>query len=220
MVRDPLAGAEEETKSYLYKVLVVGDPGVGKTSLVKRYCDDVFAGNYQQTIGVDFNSRALRIGNSEIQAQLWDIAGQEMWGQMTRVYYKSAVGAVVVCDAMNETSLVNSMRWKADIDSKVQLPHGAPIPCLLVANKCDLKTPGTGGVDRDSLSAIVEQSGFVGYAEVSALEGTNVEDAFLSLVNCISKISADESPVDETSADCINLMQTQQRTSRSTCCGV
>lgn len=111
--------------------------GTGKTSILRRFVHNTFTSHYKSTIGVDF---ALKIIQNEpdmmISLQLWDIAGQERFGNITRVYYKGAVGAFVVYDVSRATTFENVLRWKNDIDTKVQLPKdGGNIPVVLLANK-------------------------------------------------------------------------------------
>ena len=120
----------------LYKVLVVGELGTGKTSIIKRYVHQFFSQHYRATIGVDFALKVLRWDpETVVRLQLWDIAGQERFGSMTRVYYKEAVGAFVVFDVTRGATLEAVPKWKADLDSKVVLPDGRPIPTVLLANK-------------------------------------------------------------------------------------
>ena len=91
-------------------------------------------------IGIDF---ALKIINWDeniiVRLQLWDIAGQERFGNMTRVYYKEAVGAFVVFDVSQIKTFEATLKWKIDLDSKVLLPDGSKVPCLLLANKVKSK---------------------------------------------------------------------------------
>lgn len=95
-----------------------------------------FSQNYRATIGVDFALKVLNWDNSTIiRLQLWDIAGQERFGNMTRVYFKEAVGAFIVFDVTRTATFDAVSKWKQDLDSKVQLPDGNPIPCILLANK-------------------------------------------------------------------------------------
>merc|ERR1711879_18174 len=133
------AEQEDGVTEYLYKVLVVGDIGTGKTSIIKRYVHNIFSMHYKSTIGVDF---ALKVINWDpktiVRLQLWDIAGQERFGNMTRVYYKEAVGAFVVFDVTRVNTFEAVQKWKNDIDNKVTLPpDDRPIPVVLLANKCE-----------------------------------------------------------------------------------
>lgn len=125
------------------QVLVVGNSGVGKTSIIKRYAHNLFSDKYAPTIGVDFALKALTTGIGEnesvVRLQLWDIAGQEQFGAMTRVYYKGAVGAFVVFDLSVKDDGISIQGWKKDIDEKVRLSNGDNIPVVLLANKCDIK---------------------------------------------------------------------------------
>lgn len=97
-----------------------------------------FSQNYRATIGVDFALKVLSWDQSTIiRLQLWDIAGQERFGNMTRVYFKEAVGAFIVFDVTRTATFDAVSKWKQDLDSKVQLPDGGPIPCILLANKVE-----------------------------------------------------------------------------------
>lgn len=125
-----------EKREHLYKILVIGELGTGKTSFIKRYVHQFFSQNYRATIGVDFALKVLHWdANTIVRLQLWDIAGQERFGNMTRVYYKEAVGAFIVFDVTRSGTFDCVSKWKEDLDSKVQLPDGSPIPCILLANK-------------------------------------------------------------------------------------
>ncbi|EMP30828.1 Nuclear ubiquitous casein and cyclin-dependent kinases substrate [Chelonia mydas] len=120
-------------------LLIVGDATVGKTSLVQRYANDSFNKHYKSTVGVDFALKVVQWSESEtVRLQLWDIAGQERFTSMTRLYYREASACVIMFDVTNFSSFGNSWRWKQDLDSKLTLPDGSPVPCLLLANKCDL----------------------------------------------------------------------------------
>lgn len=142
---------------FFISVLVIGELGTGKTSIIKRYVHQFFSQHYRATIGVDFALKVVHWDQSTvIRLQLWDIAGncpmlndqmltayydaismtgQERFGNMTRVYYKEAVGAFIVFDVTRNSTFEAVAKWKQDLDSKVQLPDGSPIPCVLLANK-------------------------------------------------------------------------------------
>jgi len=113
-----------------------------------------------------------------VRLQLWDIAGQERFGNMTRVYYKEAVGAIVVYDVNRAPTFEAVKKWKNDIDNKVMIPTGM-IPTILLANKCDLlKDP----VDKAELMKFCADNDFKGWFETSAKTGANVEKAVNFLV--------------------------------------
>ncbi|XP_031552922.1 ras-related protein Rab-38-like [Actinia tenebrosa] len=181
--------SEGEKKEYLFKVLVIGDLGVGKTSIIKRYVHQFFSVHYRATIGVDF---ALKVINWDedtlIRLQLWDIAGQERFGNMTRVYYKEAVGAFIVFDVTRASTFEAVQKWKNDLDNKVTLPTGEPVPAVLLANKCDQAKEGL--VNNSSqMDEYCSDKGFIGWFETSAKEDINVGEAASFLV---SKILANE----------------------------
>ncbi|KAH7829410.1 Rab32A4 [Monocercomonoides exilis] len=170
---------------FLLKVLVVGDQGVGKTSLVQRYVNGIFAREYKATVGVDFAYRLIQVSpDTIVRLQLWDIAGQEKYGQLTRVYYKEAFGAIIVYDVSRPSTLDNVVEWKKDIDSKVRLPdpYESPIPVILLANKCDLvkKKP-----DATKMDKFCRDNTIVKWFETSAQDNINVEEAIHFLVRLI-----------------------------------
>ncbi|XP_011639656.1 uncharacterized protein LOC105428830 isoform X1 [Pogonomyrmex barbatus] len=174
-----------EKREHLYKILVIGELGAGKTSIIKRYVHQFFSQHYRATIGVDF---ALKVLNWDphtiIRLQLWDIAGQERFGNMTRVYYKEAVGAFIVFDVTRSATLDAVVKWKQDLDSKVQLPDGSPIPCVLLANKCDQQKEGLVN-SPTKMDDYCKEKNFSGWFETSAKENINIEEAARFLVNKI-----------------------------------
>ncbi|XP_026462442.1 ras-related protein Rab-32 isoform X3 [Ctenocephalides felis] len=174
-----------ERREYLYKILVIGELGTGKTSIIKRYVHQFFSQHYRATIGVDFALKVLNWdSDSVVRLQLWDIAGQERFGNMTRVYYKEAVGAFLVFDVTRSVTFDAVHKWKADLDAKVQLPDGSPIPCILLANKCDQPKEGLAS-SPSKLDEFVKEKGFAAWFETSAKENVNIEEAATALVKTI-----------------------------------
>ncbi|XP_023294096.2 mucin-5AC isoform X1 [Lucilia cuprina] len=180
-----MTSSSTEKREHLYKILVIGELGTGKTSFIKRYVHQFFSQNYRATIGVDFALKVLHWDpNTIVRLQLWDIAGQERFGNMTRVYYKEAVGAFIVFDVTRSGTFDCVSKWKEDLDSKVQLPDGSPIPCILLANKCDQDKQGV-VTNTEKMDEYVKEHGFAGWFETSAKENINIDEAARALVNKI-----------------------------------
>ncbi|CAN8009203.1 ras-related protein Rab-32B [Ixodes scapularis] len=172
-----------DVEDLLFKVLVVGEFGVGKTSLIRRYTEGVFNQAYKITIGVDFSLKHIVYDNKKhITLQLWDIAGHERFGCMTRVYYKYATAAIVVYDLSRPTTLHSVLKWKADLTEKVEQQNGHPIPVVLVANKCDLEGST---INARFLTNFCQEHGFVGWFFTSAKENININESINSLVEHI-----------------------------------
>ncbi|XP_049817786.1 ras-related protein Rab-32 isoform X2 [Aethina tumida] len=172
-------------RDHLYKILVIGDLGTGKTSIIKRYVHKFFTQNYRATIGVDFALKVITWDeNTLVRLQLWDIAGQERYGNMTRVYYKEAVGAFIVFDVTRKNTLDSVANWKSDLDAKVQLPDGSPIPCVLLANKCDQPKEGIVNVP-SKMDEYCKEKGFTAWFETSAKDDININEAADALVQTI-----------------------------------
>ncbi|XP_059833001.1 ras-related protein Rab-38-like [Hemitrygon akajei] len=187
---------EKAQKEYLFKILVIGDLGVGKTSIIKRYVHQIFSHHYRATIGVDF---ALKVLNWEedtvVRLQLWDIAGQERFGNMTRVYYREAVGAFIVFDVSRASTFEAVSKWKSDLDSKVRLQNGRPVPAVLLANKCDQAKEGlTSALPK--LDQFCKENGFIAWFETSAKDNIHIEESARLLVENIINAESDAPPAD------------------------
>ncbi|XP_073078347.1 ras-related protein Rab-35 isoform X2 [Manis javanica] len=119
---------------HLFKLLIIGDSGVGKSSLLLRFADNTFSGSYITTIGVDFKIRTVEINGEKVKLQIWDTAGQERFRTITSTYYRGTHGVIVVYDVTSAESFVNVKRWLHEINQNcddvcrildVQLHHGA-----------------------------------------------------------------------------------------------
>ncbi|KAG9428682.1 ras and EF-hand domain-containing protein isoform X1 [Apis mellifera carnica] len=216
----PNAGLGEK-REHLYKILVIGELGAGKTSIIKRYVHQFFSQHYRATIGVDF---ALKVLNWDphtiIRLQLWDIAGQERFGNMTRVYYKEAVGAFIVFDVTRSATLDAVVKWKQDLDSKVQLPDGSPIPCVLLANKCDQQKEGLVNSPA-KMDEYCKEKNFAGWFETSAKENINIEEAARFLVNKIlqnDQLMKGNGSQDQTDGERFALNQSPNSSKKSCSC--
>jgi len=124
-----------QSYDYLFKVVLIGDSGVGKTNILSRYIKDKFNMQTPSTIGVEFATKAMKIEGSTVQAQIWDTAGQERYKAITNTYYRNAVGAFLVYDISKRLSYENIDKWLNELRD-----HAHPnIAILLVGNKSDLK---------------------------------------------------------------------------------
>ncbi|KAF9434800.1 rab32, member RAS oncoprotein [Entomortierella beljakovae] len=207
-----------DIKEYLYKILVIGDLGTGKTSIIKRYVHNIFSSNYKSTIGVDFALKVIQWSpDTVIRMQLWDIAGQEKFSGLTRVYYKEAVAALVVYDVTRPKTFEAVPKWKADLDSKVSLPGGEPIPVVLLANKIDLQEGGAAGLDSDQMDKFCEENGFLKWFGTSAKDNSNIEDATRFLLEEIMNKEAEHADNQERDAHTDRIMLNQPQ-SKEGCC--
>jgi len=182
------------------KVLVVGDVATGKTSAIQRYVKNVFSKDYQTTIGVDFALKKVHANGLDINVQLWDIAGQERFSGLSRIFYTHAVAAIVVYDLFNRESFNSAEKWKRDIDAKVFLPSGSNIPVLLLGNKCDMEAEGQTPCASDSeIDEFVREHKFYAHFKCSAKTGENIVAGCTHLVNRIAENTLREQEVEKES---------------------
>uniref|UniRef100_A0A8C6PJH6 RAB35, member RAS onco family n=1 Tax=Nothobranchius furzeri TaxID=105023 RepID=A0A8C6PJH6_NOTFU len=118
---------------YLFKLLIIGDSGVGKSSLLLRFADNTFSGSYITTIGVDFKIRTVELNGEKVKLQIWDTAGQERFRTITSTYYRGTHGVIVVYDVTSAESFVNVKRWLHEINQNCDdvcriLGESAPLP--------------------------------------------------------------------------------------------
>jgi len=169
-------------KEQNFKVMVLGDAAVGKTSIIRRYVHNFFSAHHKTTVGVDFHLKLLTVGEKTVRMQLWDIAGQERYGQISRVYYKNSFGAMIVYDVTNPVTFETVAKWKEQIDQRVQLPNGSPLPVVLIGNKCDLEEAD---IDQTQLDKFCSEKGFISWFDTSAKLNLNIDKACRTLVQAI-----------------------------------
>jgi small GTP-binding protein len=181
-------GPVEENRKILkvLKILVVGEIGVGKTHIIRRYVEGSFRESYKATIGVDFANKDFDWDDhTSISFQLWDVSGQERYGNMTHVYYQEAVAAFVVFDVTQVHTLDMAAEWKKDIDLKMLTSEDKPFPCLLLGNRIDRCQDGRWARSAEEMEAYVKQHGFIGFFTTSARDGTNIDEAVKTLVKYV-----------------------------------
>lgn len=159
---------------YLFKLLLIGDSGVGKSCLLLRFADDTYTESYISTIGVDFKIRTLELDGKTIKLQIWDTAGQERFRTITSSYYRGANGIIVVYDVTDQESFNNVKQWMNEIDKYAN----DKVNKMLVGNKCDLTSKKV--VDYNTGKELADSLG-IPFLETSAKNSTNVEQAFITM---------------------------------------
>jgi len=171
----------EEEYDFLFKIVLIGDSGVGKSNLLSRFTRNEFNLESKTTIGVEFATRSVIADNKIIKAQIWDTAGQERYRAITSAYYRGAVGALLVYDITKSQSFENVEKWLKELRDHAE-PH---IVVMLVGNKNDLKH--LRAVKTEDASQYAEKNGLA-FIETSALEATNVEMAFQKIIQEIYQL--------------------------------
>ncbi|WVQ75084.1 hypothetical protein IAR50_004693 [Cryptococcus sp. DSM 104548] len=161
-----------EAYDYLFKFIVIGEAGTGKSCLLYHCIHEQFKTNSPHTIGVEFSSRTIRIGDRNIKLQLWDTAGQERFRSVTRSYYRGAAGVVLVYDITSRQSFMNLGRWLADCRALAS-PH---LVVALVGNKLDKEEDRE--VEYSEGSRWAQENNLI-FVEVSSYTGENVQTPFL-----------------------------------------
>jgi len=165
---------EKKASKYSLKMVVIGDPSVGKSSLIRRYSDNKFEDNYIPTIGTDFNLKLVKIPEvAEVSIQIWDIGGHEQFSTIRQFYYQGANSAVIVYDTTRKETFKSIKYWYDDLKK-----WAGKVPIAILGNKCDLKDDKhvTEG-DKTRLSARISATWY----ETSAKTGENVNTAFEEL---------------------------------------
>jgi len=185
---------------YLFKLLLIGDSGVGKSCLLLRFADDTYTESYISTIGVDFKIRTIEQDQKTVKLQIWDTAGQERFRTITSSYYRGAHGIIIVYDVTDRESFNNVKHWITEIDKYA----AEGVNKLLVGNKSDLQSKKVVTYDEakelaDSLS--------VQFLETSAKNAHNVEEAFNLMAGEIKVRVANKANPTQSGAARVNIGQ-------------
>ncbi|XP_011028371.1 PREDICTED: ras-related protein RABA2a-like [Populus euphratica] len=188
-----MARRADEEYDYLFKVVLIGDSGVGKSNLLSRFTRNEFCLESKSTIGVEFATRTLQVEGRTVKAQIWDTAGQERYRAITSAYYRGALGALLVYDVTKPTTFENVSRWLKELRDHAD----SNIVIMLIGNKTDLKH--LRAVATEDAQSYAEKEGLA-FIETSALEATNVEKAFQTILSEIYRIISKKSLSSEESA--------------------
>jgi len=165
---------------YVFKVVLIGDSAVGKSQLLARFSRNEFSLESKATIGVEFQTRTIVEDEKTIKAQIWDTAAQERYRAVTSAYYRGAVGAMLVYDITKQQSFDHVQRWLEELRAHAD----ANIVIMLIGNKSDLVNLQQ--VDTEIAKEFAQKEG-LSFLETSAMESTNVETAFYTVLSEIYK---------------------------------
>jgi small GTP-binding protein len=210
--------SDSETISYLYKIVLVGEVGVGKTSLLARYIKGVYLPKPESTIGVEFSTRTVQLSSGvTVKAQLWDTAGQERYRAITSAHYRRAVGALLVYDMTNYSTFTAAKQWVSNLRENAE----PEIVIMLVGNKQDvaLNNELLRKVSYEEGKEFALNNGML-FSEASAASSYKVKEAFEELLEAINKIRGSIKCEPSVGSQKLNesIDREEQMKKRSTCC--
>lgn len=179
--------------NHLFKLLLIGDSGVGKSSLLLRFADNSYTGNYITTIGVDFKIRTVTVDNQRIKLQIWDTAGQERFRTITSTYYRGTHGVIVVYDVTNANSFKSIQRWLLEIEQ-----YCSSVSRILVGNKNDDESSKVVSTDE---ARNLANSYNIELIETSAKDDINVEEVFHNITKSMLRHKAQQQQAERRAKD-------------------
>lgn len=202
----------DEAYNFVFKVVLIGESGVGKSNLLSRFTKNEFNHDSRTTIGVEFSTRTVQLSGFTIKAQIWDTAGLERYRAITSAYYRGAVGALLVYDITKHLTYESVERWLKEL-----YDHADPeIVVMLVGNKTDLESERS--VPIDEAKDFADKKDIL-FLETSALESTNVEAAFTNVLAEIhKKVSSKEVVRGSISAVSLNNHGAENAEEKKPCC--
>ena len=155
----------------LYKIIIVGDSGVGKSNILGRYINNEFKQDTKSTVGVEFASKKVKVNDINIKLQIWDTAGQERYRSITSAYYKGSKGCFIVYDITSSQSFENIEKWYEEISKT----GDKGLSLVLIGNKCDLEDERKVTIEQGENKARDLNCPFF---ETSALNNIHIEEVF------------------------------------------
>ena len=188
-----MENGQKQNECYKLKIIIIGDPSVGKTNIINRYVKGEFSYDYMITIGMDFLTCNLKLKNKIFKLNLWDTAGSEQFRSVTNGYYRNSCCALIVYDITDEKSFKSVKQWIDDCYSYA----GRNVHMVLVGNKVDLEKDRK--VTKETAENLATEYG-MNFYESSALNGYNIEKIFFDLCTFVSqKIDKGEYNLDDPS---------------------
>jgi len=202
---------QDDSYDLLFKIVLIGDAGVGKTCVVQRFKAGTFVERQGSTIGVDFTMKTLLLDGNKVKLQIWDTAGQERFRTITQSYYRSSNGVIIAYDISKRESFNNVIRWLDDVKKYA----GPNIIQLLIGNKSDLDSIRE--VPTGQAQEFANQHNMLEFLETSAKDNTNIEEAFIKMAKELKKRHGG-SHLEEASPSSISLGSEDVKDSYG-CCG-
>lgn len=208
---------EQRLHDYYVQLMLIGDCGVGKSSIMMRFSDDHYQPNYVATIGIDFKVKTVEMGGKKVKVRIWDTAGQERFRTITDAYYRSADGIVIVYDITSRASFDNVKRWIRDIQNKAH----PDINIILVGNKYDAE---------DLRQVMKEEGASLGQAygiefiEASAKTGHCIKEVFAHITRDVIRRMSQDPTFDKAyppkKASTVSLKSKKKSEEDSECCSL
>ncbi|CAL5970741.1 Rab11 [Hexamita inflata] len=174
----------QDEYDFLFKIVIIGESGVGKSNILTRYISNTFQLDHASTIGVEFSLKDIKIKHKEqtyrVKSQIWDTAGQERYRSLAVSFFRGAVGALVVYDISQDATFEKVEEWIQQIKNQAK-----GVQIILVGNKCDLENMRK--VSKGQGQNLAEQMGLL-FIETSAMTGENIDKAFIELIKQVIDI--------------------------------
>ncbi|KRW98601.1 P-loop containing nucleoside triphosphate hydrolase [Pseudocohnilembus persalinus] len=209
----------QQEYDHLFKLLLIGNSGVGKSCMLMRYSENSFTNNFYNTIGVDFKIKSLQIEDRNIKLQIWDTAGQDRFRTITNSYYRGAHGILIVYDITDKESFENVRTWCSEIEKHAQ----ENVNKMLVGNKCDQQEKRQ--VTYDQGMELAKQFKMP-YMETSAKNAHNIDLCFTTITrNILQRVGNSTNPKEARGVRLNknknmrnNKQQVQQQQESDSCC--
>ena len=175
----------EDQYDFIFKVLLLGNSDVGKSSIILRYVDQMWSDTFVPTIGVDFKVKTVQVNNKKIKMQIWDTAGQERFRTVISSYFRGSHGLFLIYDITNRDSFKNLENWLSEIEE-----HASKnVLKILIGNKCDLENDRE--IKTEEGQAFANRNGMQ-FMETSAKMNTNINESFETLAKLMMECSSDK----------------------------
>jgi len=197
----------------LYKIVVLGDAGVGKTAILNRFVADKFTQSYRTTVGADFMSKVLPIDDREITLQIWDTAGQERFQSIGTAFYRGSDCCILVYDITNPESFENLDNWKDAFLASAAPRHPETYPFVVLGNKVDMESERK--ITKEQGQEWAKRNHNMPFFEVSAKENINIQEAFTEVSVRVTKHDEED---DHVEFQTVKIKETTPKKEKSGCC--